>query len=149
MDKKRKGLFIIALIVIGIGLVGYSFLPSGGISMVVINDVFIEVEVADDALERASGLMFRPSLGENQGMLFVFDKERQLSFWMKNTLIPLDLIFVDDDLVIIDIKEDFEPCRAEDEVCKTYSSYGKYVIEVNSGYVEAKGIVVGDGVEFR
>ena len=68
-------------------------------------EVRVRVEVADDPAERAKGLMNRTTLGKNRGMLFVYPEERELSFWMKNTLIPLSIAFIDWERRIIDIQD--------------------------------------------
>jgi uncharacterized membrane protein (UPF0127 family) len=105
----------------------------------------VYVDVANDPEERSRGLMFRKSMEWNNGMLFVFEDVEYLSFWMKNTYIPLDMIFVDKDLRIVDIKEDVQPCLQED-ICPSYPSKqpAKYVLEVNAGFVQQNGIRVGD-----
>jgi uncharacterized membrane protein (UPF0127 family) len=68
-------------------------------------EVEVRVEIADDASERVRGLMYRTALAENRGMLFVFPDEERLSFWMKNTLIPLSIAFIDSKGRIVDIQE--------------------------------------------
>jgi YVTN family beta-propeller protein len=102
------------------------------------------VEVPDDLEESMRGLMFRKHLPGNAGMLFAYYDEKPRTFWMKNTLIPLDMIFVDGSSKIIEIKENVPPC-AQDE-CPTYPSKepAQYVLEVNAGFVQEKGIKVGD-----
>ena len=108
----------------------------------VIASVF--VEVPDDREEFARGLMFRNHLPWNAGMLFAFNEEEPRRFWMKNTLIPLDMIFVDSSSKIIDIKENVPPC--EQEECPSYPSRepAQYVLEVNAGFVQEKGVKIGD-----
>ena len=102
------------------------------------------VEVPDDREEFARGLMFRNHLPWNAGMLFAFNEEEPRRFWMKNTLIPLDMIFVDSSSKIIDIKENVPPC--EQEECPSYPSRepAQYVLEVNAGFVQEKGVKIGD-----
>jgi YVTN family beta-propeller protein len=103
------------------------------------------VEVADDQDETMTGLMFRKHLPWNAGMLFVFHNEEPRTFWMKNTVIPLDMIFVDSNLKIVDIKENVPPCAQGDE-CPLYPSkeHAQYVLEVNAGFVQENGIKIGD-----
>lgn len=110
-----------------------------------VGDVPVSVEIADNLEEQTVGLMYRTSLDENHGMLFVFENEEQKIFWMKNTKIPLDIIFIDADGVIVDMKENFQPCTVE-ECEKYYSKPAQYALEVNAGFMEEKGIRVGDGV---
>ena len=104
----------------------------------------IFVEVPDDREEFARGLMFRTHLPWNAGMLFAYDDEETRRFWMKNTLIPLDMVFFDSSSKIIDIKENVPPCKQEE--CPTYPSKepAQYVLEVNAGFVQEKGIKLGD-----
>jgi len=115
---------------------------------VVINGKVIDVEIADAPEERSKGLMFRESLKKNEGMLFVYEDSKIRSFWMKNTLIPLDIIFISEDFRIINI-EVAVPC--EEDPCRTYDSLKdvKYVLEVNKGYSMEKGIESGDFVEIK
>jgi hypothetical protein len=99
------------------------------------------VEVADDAGERAQGLMNRPSLGTLEGMLFVYQEPQSVAFWMENTLIPLDMIFADADGRILRIKEeaaplDRTPIPGGDDV--------QFVLEINGGLARRLGIAAGD-----
>jgi YVTN family beta-propeller protein len=102
------------------------------------------VEVTDDLEESMRGLMFRIHLPWNAGMLFPYSDEEPRTFWMKNTLIPLDMIFIDSSSKIVEIKENVPPC--EQEECPTYPSVepAQYVLEVNAGFVQEKGVKVGD-----
>jgi uncharacterized protein len=108
----------------------------------------VYIEIADDPQERNRGLMFRKSLESNSGMLFVFEDTANRSFWMKNTLIPLDMIFIDNNLRIVDIKQNVQPCLHENP-CPSYPSIkpAKYVLEVNAGFVQQNNIKVGDRLE--
>ena len=107
--------------------------------------VEVRVEVADDLFERARGLMYRTALGVNRGMLFVFPEEQKLTFWMKNTLIPLSIAFIDSELRIVDIQD----MRPLDDEPPSYVSSGpaQYALEVNQGFFERRGVKVGDRVE--
>ena len=103
----------------------------------------IKVEIADDDLERQQGLMFRSFLEENGGMLFIFDDEKKHDFWMKNTLIPLDMIFINENKKIVDIKY-AQPC--EKDPCELYEPLesAKYVLEVNGNFTIENSIKIGD-----
>ena len=107
----------------------------------------IKVEIADQPEERTLGLMNREILEPNHGMLFIFEGEDYWSFWMRNTLIPLDLMFISDQYTIVDIKEDFQPCKVNN--CETYTSRekAKYVLEVNSGFVKENNVKIGDKIK--
>lgn len=109
----------------------------------------VKVEIAKTEEERALGLMFRHSLPEGRGMLFIFEKEDFQSFWMKNCFFPLDLIFIDKNNKIVDIKENFEPCK--EDPCPTYKSKEKaiYVLEVQGGFVKNNNIRTGIEVKFK
>ena len=108
----------------------------------------IEVELAQSIAQQAKGLMNRKKLDENAGMLFVFTDEAKRTFWMKNTYIPLDLIFISKDKKIAEIKENFEPCQEDN--CSTYKSenLAQYTLEVNAGFVEKNQIKIGEDVVF-
>ena len=105
--------------------------------------VEVEVEIADDYAERQRGLMERTELAENAGMLFVFDREQQLSFWMRNTLIPLSIAYIDAEERIIDI-QDMQPL---DETSHPSAEPAMYALEVNQGFFDEHGVGVGDEVE--
>lgn len=114
-----------------------------------INKNIINVQIADTPLKISRGLMFQENLKENDGMLFVFDKESFQSFWMKNTLIPLDIIFIDKDYKIVDIKNNFEPCKQS--VCSSYISKkpAMYVVEVNANWCNKNQVQIGNKVVIR
>ena len=105
----------------------------------------VEVEVADTDAERQTGLMGRTVLPEDAGMLFVFEGEQALSFWMKDTLIPLSIAYMDTEGRIVDIQE-MQPL---DDVLPHYVSAepAQYALEVNQGFFEERGVTVGDSVE--
>jgi uncharacterized membrane protein (UPF0127 family) len=109
----------------------------------------IDLELAVTAEEIASGLMFRPSLPNSRGMLFLFEQARQPAFWMKNMLIPLDLVFLDATGTVVDVIADVKPCVAEP--CPNYppSSPALAVLEINAGGAAAHGIEVGTTLQFE
>lgn len=113
---------------------------------VIINKNIIKVEVADTPEERSHGLMFRESLCDNCGMLFVFENEDYHNFWMKNTIIPLDMIFISEDNKIIDIIQ-AEPCK--EDPCQVYKpkEKAKYILEVNKEYSSSNNLRTGDNVK--
>ena len=103
----------------------------------------VQVEIADTPEERQTGLMGRSALAEEAGMLFVFDQEQILSFWMKNTLIPLSIAYIDAEGRIVDI-QDMQPL---DETKHPSAEPARYALEVNQGFFEGRGVAVGDVVE--
>ncbi|MDP2666287.1 MAG: DUF192 domain-containing protein [Candidatus Diapherotrites archaeon] len=101
------------------------------------------VAIVDTPELREQGLMFRTHLGADKGMLFIFPLEERYTFWMKNTLIPLDMIWISRDGIIMDIQTAI-PC--ERYPCTVYTPRGKalYVLEVNAGAAEEAGMRIGD-----
>ena len=106
----------------------------------------ITVEVADEPREMLNGLMHRESLCENCGMIFVFLEETEQDFWMKDTLIPLDMIFIDGNNLIVDVIS-AEPCKKDP--CEHYIPNGKakYVVEVNHGTFDEN--IIGKNVSIN
>ena len=100
------------------------------------------VEVADDPAERAKGLMFVEEIGPREGMLFVYEAERPgIAFWMRNTLIPLDMIFADAEGVIVSVHANAVP---HDETPIPAGAPAQFVLEVPGGRAAALGIAAGD-----
>ena len=102
----------------------------------------ISAEVAQSPQERATGLMLRQSMAANQGMLFVFEQSEQQCFWMKNTLIPLDIAFVADDGTVINI-EHMKPLSLDNH-CSAKPV--RLVLEMNMGWFAKKGVSVGSKI---
>ena len=125
--------------------------PALPMGKVVLTDAYggkhlVEVEVAATPKTRQRGLMWRRELAAGKGMLFIFPEEEELSFWMRNTLIPLDMIFIGRDKVVVGIVERAEP--------KTLSSrrvdgVSLYVLEVPGGWCEKVGLKAGSKVELQ
>ena len=112
-------------------------------------DLTIEVEVATTEKQRTRGLMFREYLAPNKGMLFVFEQEVIQNVWMRDTLIPLDIVFISAKGKIVSIIKDLQPCV--NEICDIYSSTkrAKYMLEVNQGMVDRKDISVNQMLIFK
>ncbi len=112
-------------------------------------DVCLTVEVAATETARQRGLMFRTHLPADRGMLFVFDTEDFWPFWMKNTRIPLDMIWIGSDKTVAFVLEDVPPCKADP--CPTYTPLRKarYVLEVPAGSVRKWKLSVGQPVAFE
>jgi uncharacterized protein len=103
------------------------------------------VEVARSPQEQAKGLMFRTEMGANEGMLFPYDQPRVLSFWMRNTVLSLDLVFIDERHRIINIAEKAVP-YSEDSILS--AAPGIAVLELNGGRARELGIAPGDRVDW-
>ena len=149
MDKKVLIILVFAVAFFVAGIVA-SFPRENGSAVeinaprVCLNGFCYEVEVADDPIDRARGLMFRESLDENEGMLFVFDREEKHSFWMKNTLIFLDIVWMNSAGEIVEISENTPPCVADS--CPSYVPEGlaKYALEIAGGQTRKIGMRIGD-----
>ena len=107
-----------------------------------------QVEIADTDAERARGLMFRDELPAGHGMLFIHDRLAPQAYWMKNTRIPLDILYFDDQRRLVSQQRDVPPCSAGDR-CPPYpsSAPARYVLELNAG--KAMEIGLQDGAELR
>ena len=107
--------------------------------------VEVRVEIADEPEEQATGLMNRTALGEDRGMLFCFPSEEDRSFWMKDTLIPLSIAYMDSEGRIVDIQD----MKALDDDPPHYESAepARYALEVNKGFFDERGVEVGDSAE--
>ena len=108
----------------------------------------VSVEIADSEATRQRGLMFREALAPNEGMIFLFDTKGFYPFWMKNTLIPLDMLWLERNGEVVSIAHSVPPCKADP--CPTYPPLAEawYVVEVVSGFAKAHGVQVGDTLEF-
>jgi uncharacterized protein len=100
------------------------------------------IEIADDDEKRAAGLMFREEMADDHGMLFVFDRTRPVSFWMRNTPMALDLVFIDEDGVVRDIL----PGVPFSEASIGPRDPVRFVLEIRSGIAQKAGIAAGDRV---
>lgn len=107
--------------------------------------VNLKVEIVDTPEERELGLSHRTLLGDYEGMYFVFEQNTNSSFWMRDMLIPLDMVFVDEGGIIVDIKENLQPCTNTCPSVFSGTTY-RYVLEVNSGFCSTNDVKIGDSV---
>lgn len=93
--------------------------------------------------------MFRENLPQDEGMLFIFNEEGSYPFWMKNTLIPLDIIWIDENKEVVFISENSQPCK--DDFCSNINPgrSAKYVLEVNGGIAKKIGLKTGDSINLK
>lgn len=107
----------------------------------------VEVMVKDE--DRAMGLMFRPSLALDRGMLFLFEEPEFHGIWMKNCKFPIDIVWLDEQKKVVDVKEGVPPCKAEP--CPVYQPMRRaaWVIEMNSGQARREKLVRGAPVSFE
>lgn len=135
--------------------VGFSLLGSQNQPQAVFEtgtvDSVVNVEIADNETERSQGLMNRQSICESCGMIFIFENAERRAFWMKNTSIPLDIIFISSDQEVVNVAQaDPEPGVSDENLTRYRSEEpAKYVVEVNQGFAEEKNIVEGTEVNFR
>jgi len=106
------------------------------------------VELAETSEKQALGLMFRDSMADDHGMLFLFPSEARRSFWMKNTRIPLDILYFDANLELVSVVT-AQPCRSAR--CPSYPSEGaaQYVLELNAGKADELGVLPGDVLDLH
>lgn len=109
-------------------------------------NITFNVEVAKTIEERKSGLMYRKKLLNNEGMLFIFPREKIIQLWMKNTYIPLDVIFISENKVIVDIKKNME--KLSETIVKSKVK-SRYALEFNAGLINKLDIKIGDKVLFN
>ncbi|HQP91782.1 MAG TPA: DUF192 domain-containing protein [Candidatus Omnitrophota bacterium] len=103
----------------------------------------MKVEIAKTEEERALGLMFRKHLEKGSGMIFIFPKDDYWGFWMKNTYIPLDLLWLDKEGKVVDFVEEAQPHPGENPPTFRPVSPARFVLEANAGFVKANGISRG------
>ena len=169
MKKKIIGILVILLILAGIVLYFYytfridnkngienikpdepSFTKNGQLAfMNKENNVIIkniDIEIADNDPKRTQGLMWRRSMTDNNGMFFIFDEEETHSFWMRNTYIPLDIIFINKSEEIVTIHEDAKPLS---EISIPSEKPAQFVVEVIAGFCNHYKISTGDKIKFK
>src|SRR5690554_3401155 len=167
--RNNRKMYILALLIVTAGLVAYfasrpTSLPTDYSSTEALDIPFtkggellfigqtsgdtlatIDIEVANDNQTRARGLMYRTLLPENGGMLFIHDREEVQSYWMKNTYISLDMLFIDSNLEIATIHANTSPMR---EWSYASTQPVLYVLEVNAGFCNRHNIQTGDRVHY-
>ncbi|MFH2137772.1 MAG: DUF192 domain-containing protein [Candidatus Omnitrophota bacterium] len=140
MLKIKKILFFwLALLLL---IIGAALLP---VRPVIVKNKIILVEIARTPQQSARGLQGRKSLGKDSGMLFIFQQERYVKFWMKDTSIPLSIAFIDRKKTIVDIQQ-MEPLQTAVQYPSAEKS--KYALEMNSGWFKNNNIAAGDRMFF-
>ncbi|MFN5352070.1 MAG: DUF192 domain-containing protein [Alphaproteobacteria bacterium] len=110
------------------------------------NKLSLNIKVADNDSARMKGLMFVNNLPENEGMLFIMEDEAEVNMWMKNTYIPLDMIFVNSNKEIVSMAENTKPLSTEIISSKNKV---KYVLEINGGLAKKSGLKIGDKINYQ
>lgn len=143
----KKVIYYFLSVFIGTTLYSCSLFSKG--NYVCFQKQCFEVEVVSNREDRQKGLQFRRSLGDKKGMLFVFEESQRYRFWMKHTLIPLDIIWINSSQKVVDIRENVPPCY--DVSCPTYEPQDKalYVLELNAGKSHEMHLTVGKQLRFE
>jgi len=152
VTTRNQALIPIAAAAVIIGIVGVLSIPSDSKlesvefprGMVKVDDVVLEVQIADTEPRRVRGLMFQNELPYDEGMIFVFNESGVYSLWMLNMQFSLDMIWFDGEGNIVHIEQDIPPCKSATEImaCQSIvpSGEAKYILEVTSGFVQKFGI---------
>ena len=152
MTTRTQALVPIAAAAVIVGVIGLMSIPSDSKlesvefprGTIKVDDVVLEVQIADDESKRIRGLMFQDPLPYDQGMIFVFDEPGVYSLWMLNMQFALDMIWIDADGNVVHIEQDIPPCETPTEImaCQSIVPSGEamYILEVTSGFVEQFGI---------
>ncbi len=136
-------LFLLTIIVV---LKNYSEKKQGRVCF---ESYCFNVELAVTPEQRRNGLMFRENLGPKEGMLFVYDKEEMYYFWMKNTLISLDIIWINNNKEVVFISENVQPCKNVSCPAIKPSENAKYILEINGGICQKIGLAIGDKISIE
>jgi len=152
VTTRNQALIPIAVAAVIIGIVGVLSIPSDSKlesvefprGMVKVDDVVLEVQIADTEPRRVRGLMFQNQLPYDEGMIFVFNESGVYSLWMLNMQFSLDMIWFDGEGNIVHIEQEIPPCKSATEImaCQSIvpSGEAKYILEVTSGFVQKFGI---------
>jgi uncharacterized membrane protein (UPF0127 family) len=140
---KKVSLSIFAVIILS--MTGCSQAEQGRVCL---NDKCFNVEVVRHGKKRTQGLMFRDRLDYDKGMLFISEESKNYGFWMKNTYIPLDIIWINGEGEVVFIKENAQPCKSDSCSAFRPQEKTKYVLELNAGVVSDIKLKVGDRLDF-
>lgn len=155
--KIIKVLFLVGVLILGMSLLGFGNMifsdqdsySDGEIITGFLNGAQYQLEVAVSSQAQRQGLMNRSSLAQDRGMIFIYSQEEMRSFWMKDTLVSLDMIFLDKNGYVVHIEEQVPPCL--EKPCTSYSSKypSQYVIEIKAGQSEKIGLSQGQHVAWK
>ncbi|MEK7763450.1 MAG: DUF192 domain-containing protein [Nitrospirota bacterium] len=153
MQRRRPlAIFLILLFSLpGYTLAGNDPAPSGLIPITLPGGAIIQAELANTPQKRAEGLMYREHLADDRGMLFTFSQAETWVFWMKNTKIPLDLIWINEKKQIIHMEQRVPICTRTDDSCPQYrpNEGALYVLELAAGRAEELKLQRGSKLQFR
>ena len=141
--------FKIIILITSLCFIGQYAFTNDKLDLIIYNNnkyIKLNVEVAKTSEERSKGLMYREKLPNNEGMLFIFPYETIIHIWMKNTYIPLDIVFISKDKKIVDIKDNVK--KLSENIIKSRVK-SKYALEFNAGLINKLSIKIGDKVFFN
>ena len=144
--NKKAVLIIVFLLIL---FFAASFIDSQKRTQLCFESNCFDAELALTSKEREQGLMFRDYLEEKEGMLFVFTAEEEYGFWMKDTAIPLDMIWLNEDKEVVFISKNNQPCDNDECSAVNPDKKAKYVLELNGGTADKIGLEVGDRADFN
>lgn len=149
MRRKALGAMVLFVACTGNPTEGQWAEPRGAVTFP--DETTVRVEIADTPAKRQLGLMFREELRPSEGMVFIFEAPGYFPFWMKNTLIPLDMLWLDADRRVVSIAHAVPPCEADP--CPSYppdpGTTALYVVEVVAGFAREHHVSPGDVLEFE
>ena len=153
LRRLTRGVAVLCIWTIGLSIEGRTAdsPPETLITVKTPQGALIQAELADTALKRAQGLMFRERLADDRGMLFIFGDAQPWTFWMKNTKIPLDIIWMDGKKTIVHIERNVPICTRQDDGCPQYRSDegALYVLELGGGRASALQLQRGMRLSFK
>ena len=148
MKKKTAFTILFLTVLVIMGLI-FAELENEKQNQVCIKNNCFKVELALTPEEQSQGLMFREDLKPDEGMLFVFEKEEGYPFWMRNTLIPLDIIWINQSKEVVFISENTQPCSENSCYPISPNKKAKYVLELKGGVSRNIGLTIGEKVEIK
>jgi uncharacterized membrane protein (UPF0127 family) len=148
MTTRPAGRCLLALAALAAGA-GAAFAAPAVIPLTLPSGKSLQVEVMVSDEDRAMGLMFRPSLPEDRGLIFAFGSSEFHGFWMKNCRFPIDMVWLDETKQVVHVAEAVPPCKADP--CPVYEPLrrARYVIELNAGQARREKAVVGSTIRFE
>lgn len=151
MQQRLAALLLLLLLVPCSAQAGTDQAPAGLIPITLPGGAIIHAELADTPQKRAEGLMYRTHLGADRGMLFTFLQAQAWTFWMKNTKIPLDIIWMNEKKQIVHIEPNVPICTRQDDSCPQYrpNDESLYVLELAGGRAESLKLQRGSKLQFK
>ncbi len=151
MQQRLAALLLLLLLVPCSARAGTDQAPAGLIPITLPGGAIIHAELADTPQKRAEGLMYRTHLGADRGMLFTFLQAQAWTFWMKNTKIPLDIIWMNEKKQIVHIEPNVPICTRQDDSCPQYrpNDESLYVLELAGGRAESLKLQRGSKLQFK